>query len=83
MWLQGVHLSGVVAGIAAVPAALAWFGRRVLPLPVELGLIHIAAAGFVVAAASSQALAKHTAWVLGKVRVGRGVLWLGVGLADL
>ncbi len=55
------------AGIACVPAALAYFGRRTLPLPVELMLCHIAATGFTVAAASSSLLANHTTWLLGKV----------------
>lgn len=64
---MGVHISGIVAGVACLPAAMAWFGRGSLPLSVDLALWHIAATGFVVAAASSEHLAKHTTGLLGKV----------------
>ena len=66
--MLGVHLSGIVAGISAVPAVLAILGRKVLPLPLELVLIHMAAAGFTVAVASTGPWANKTTWLLGKVR---------------
>lgn len=69
---MGVHISGIVAGIAAVPATIAWLGRHALPLPLNLALWHVAAAGFAVAAASTDLLAKHTTKMLGKVSLCQG-----------
>ncbi|GAB4820623.1 hypothetical protein N2152v2_007669 [Parachlorella kessleri] len=73
--MLGVHLSGIVAGISAVPAVLAILGRKVLPLPVELVLIHMAAAGFTVAVASTGPWANKTTWLLGKTQRGYIPLW--------
>jgi hypothetical protein len=63
-----VHLSGVVGSIALLPAALAYFLRRALPLPVSIVLWHTAACGFTVALAASEHMASRTTWILGKVR---------------
>jgi hypothetical protein len=67
---MGVHLSGVVGAIALIPAATAFFFRRVLPLSASFLLWHIAGTGFAVSIASSGPLAKHTTWVLGKGKDG-------------
>lgn len=63
---MGVHLSGVVGGIALIPAATAFLFRRVLPLSARVLLWHIAGTGFAVSLASSGLFAKRTTWVLGK-----------------
>lgn len=62
----GVHLSGVVGAIATAPALLAYTLRRSLPLPLSIVLWHVAAAGWIVALAASEHLAKHSTWVMGK-----------------
>lgn len=61
-------LSLVVGSIALVPATLAFYLRSHVPMPVTLTLGHIAATGFVVAAAASDRLAPSTTWLLGKDR---------------
>ena len=66
---QGVHISGVVAALAALPGLAAWGLRHSLPLPVSLVLWHVAGSGMVVAAAATEALAAHTTGLLGKVRL--------------
>eukprot|EP00887_Chlorella_sp_A99_P001424 scaffold8.g1424.t1 len=63
---MGVHLSGVVAGVASLPGLAAWALRHTLPLPASIVLWHIAGTGFLVAAAASEHLAAHTTWLLGK-----------------
>ncbi len=63
-----VHISGVVAAIAAVPGVAAWVLRHSLPLPVSVVLWHVAGSGFLVAAAATERLAGHTTGLLGKVR---------------
>ena len=65
---MGVHLSGVVAGVAALPAFLAVWLRSSLPLPASIVLWYIAGTGLLVAVAASEQLAAHTTWLLGKVR---------------
>ena len=67
---QGVHISAVVAGLAAVPGVAAWVGRHVLPLPVSVVLWHISATGLLVAAAATETLAGRTTGLLGKVCTG-------------
>jgi hypothetical protein len=72
-----VHISGVVAGIAAIPGLAAYGLRDVLPLPASILLWHIAGTGMVVAAAASEALAGHTTGLLGKVgNLGEGCGWV-------
>ncbi|KAL4424957.1 hypothetical protein ABPG77_002842 [Micractinium sp. CCAP 211/92] len=63
---MGVHISGVVAAIAAVPGVAAWVLRHSLPLPVSVVLWHVAGSGFLVAAAATERLAGHTTGLLGK-----------------
>lgn len=65
--LRTVHISGVVAAIAAVPGVAAWVLRHSLPLPVSVVLWHVAGSGFLVAAAATERLAGHTTGLLGKV----------------
>lgn len=67
---MGVHLSGVVAGIASLPALCAFVFRKSLPLPASLILWHIAGTGFVVSLAASSACARHSTWILGKRKDG-------------
>ena len=67
---MGIHLSGVVAGAAALPALISFAFRRVLPLPAALVLWHVAGTGFVVAIAASAPFARHTTWIMGKRRDG-------------
>ncbi|PSC71447.1 dual specificity phosphatase domain [Micractinium conductrix] len=64
--LMGVHISGVVAVIAAVPGIAAYGLRHVLPLPASVVLWHIAGTGMLVAAAATEALAGRTTWIMGK-----------------
>lgn len=64
--LMGVHISGVVAAVSAVPGLAAWALRGSLPLPVSLVLWHVAGSGLLVAAAATEALAGHTVGLLGK-----------------
>ena len=63
---MGVHLSGVVASVATLPALTAFLFRKILPTPASIILIHISGAGFIVSLAASSALARHSTWVLGK-----------------
>lgn len=65
--LMGVHISGVVAAIAALPGMAAWALRTTLPLPVSVVLWHISGSGMLVAAAATEALAGRTTGLLGKV----------------
>lgn len=67
---MGIHLSGVVACAACVPAAFAFSLRKLLPLPAQLILWHIATTGFAVSLAASVPLASRTTWLLGKKRDG-------------
>jgi len=67
---MGVHLSGVVAGIAAIPAIAAFAFRRFLPIPAAIALWHIAGTGLVVSIAASGPLARHTTWIMGKRKNG-------------
>lgn len=65
-----VHLSGVVGGIATVPALAAFAFRRSLPVSASILLWHIAGAGLAVSAAASERLARHSTAMLGKRRDG-------------
>ena len=65
-----VHISGVVAVIAAVPGIAAYGLRHVLPLPASVVLWHIAGTGMLVAAAATEALAGRTTWIMGKAGTG-------------
>lgn len=65
--IMGVHISGVVAAIAALPGVAAWALRQTLPLPVSVVLWHISGSGMLVAAAATEALAGRTTSLLGKV----------------
>ncbi|KAK9823004.1 hypothetical protein WJX81_005381 [Elliptochloris bilobata] len=67
---MGIHLSGLVGGIATLPAVLAVLLRRHAPLPVTLVLCHIALTGFAVSIAASDAMAADSTGLLGKDRDG-------------
>lgn len=69
---MGVHISTVVAAIAALPGLAAWSLRHMLPLPVSCVLWHVSGSGLVVAVAASEALAGRTTGLLGKVGIARG-----------
>lgn len=62
-------LTTVVGSIAVAPAALGWALRPLVPFPVTFVLFHVAATGFVVAAAASEPLATQTQGLLGKVEL--------------
>lgn len=68
-------LSMIVGSIALVPSALAFALRPYLPVPVTAVLGHVAATGFLVALAATDAAAPYSAKLLGKNfetgRVGR------------
>ncbi len=64
--LTMVHLSGVVAGCAAIFAMAAHAFRRTLPLPLTMALWHASATGFLVAMSATELLGRHTTWLLGK-----------------
>jgi hypothetical protein len=67
---MGIHLSGVVGGIASLPALCAFIFRKSLPLPASLILWHIAGTGIVVALAASDTFARRSTWLLGKRKDG-------------
>lgn len=64
---MGIHLSGIVAAISTVPAALTVLLRHKLPLTFTLALAHISLVGFAVALATTDQFAAHSAHLLGKV----------------
>lgn len=61
-------LSTVVGTVAVLPATLAYFCRKHVPLPVTIILAHVAASGFVVAIAATDKFAASSTFLLGKVR---------------
>ncbi|KAG7669411.1 putative Uncharacterized protein YnbD [Nannochloris sp. 'desiccata'] len=67
---MGIHLSGVVGGIASLPALCAVIFRKSLPLPASLILWHIAGTGIVISIAASSKFARHSTWLLGKRKDG-------------
>jgi hypothetical protein len=68
---MGIHLSGVVGGIASLPALCAFIFRKSLPLPASIILWHIAGSGIVVSLAASDAFARRSTWLLGKRKDGK------------
>ena len=64
---MGMHLSGIVAGVSALPATLLLLLRHKLPLPFSLTLAHITLVGFAVALATTDHFAAHSTQLLGKV----------------
>jgi len=68
---MGIHLSGVVGGIASLPALCAFIFRKSLPLPASLILWQIAGTGIVISLAASDAFARHSTWLLGKSKDGK------------
>lgn len=64
---MGIHLSGIVAGISALPATLTVLLRYRLPLPLTLALGHISLVGFAVALATTDQFAAQSTQLLGKV----------------
>lgn len=67
---MGIHLSGVVAGIASLPALAAFIFKKSIPLPGLFLLWHVAGTGFVVSIATSTAFASSSTWILGKRKDG-------------
>lgn len=65
---MGIHLSGIVAAISTLPAALTVLLRHKLSLPLTLALAHVSLVGFAVALATTDYFAAHSTQLLGKVR---------------
>ena len=65
---MGLHLSGIVAAIFVLPAALTILLGQKLPLPLTLTFGHISLVGFAVALATTDQFAGHSTQLLGKVR---------------
>ena len=77
---MGIHLSGIVAAISTVPAALTILLRHKLPLPLTLALAHISLVGFAVALATTDQFAAHSTQLLGKVRADNTDLYPSIGV---
>ena len=67
---MGIHLSGVVAGVAGLFGATAFIFRKSIPLPAALVLWHITGTGIIVSLAASSVFARHSTWLLGKRKDG-------------
>ncbi|KAL3153932.1 hypothetical protein ABBQ32_013494 [Trebouxia sp. C0010 RCD-2024] len=72
---MGIHLSGIVAAISTLPAALTVLLRHKLPLPLTLALAHVSLVGFAVALATTDYFAAHSTQLLGKTEAGQIPYW--------